>query len=143
MMPFKKFPSFFFRFCDPFLLLGIVLLFVVNYTGKWLTYHATHEWRTLILAINWLAGLGSAIGIIVGVIRPVVRALLEGQFLSAGIFYGVFWFVLCLPVVYLQFSGGDAAPAGGLYWGFLLILFCVVNVLIGTTFLIGKSIQRR
>lgn len=130
------------RFCDPLLLLGILLLLVESYSTTWLTNNSSdNPWRESVVLIDWLAGIGGALAIITGVVRPIVNSLLDKQYLAAFVFYGGFWLILVLPLLYLQFSGSDPAPAAALYAGLLLILFCAINILIVAGFLFGKAMR--
>jgi succinate-acetate transporter protein len=130
------------RFCDPLLLVGILLLFVLNYSSAWLTnYSSDHPLHESVVLIDWLTGIGGILAIITGVVRPIVRTLLEEQYLAALVFYGGFWLILILPLLYLQFSGSNPAPAAPFYAGLLLILFCLINVLIAAGFLFAKAIR--
>ncbi len=131
------------RFLDPFLFLGILLLIVYKYSGIWLNDNPLDQnWRDLVFSVNEIAAIGGILSLIIGIIRPIVRAMLEGQFLAAALFYGAFWFVLSLPVLYLGVTGGDTVT-GRLYWFSLLLLFLLTNFLIGMCFLIACFLPKK
>jgi hypothetical protein len=125
------------RFLDPFLFLGLFLLFVYKYSGIWLNDNPVDQnWRAIIAGANDSAGIGGAMSLLVGIVRPVATAMLQGQFLAAIFFSVALWFVLALPGLYLSFATGHST-VGQLYWVCLLIVFLFTNVLIGISFLTG------
>ncbi len=133
MIPLKK-------FLDPSLFIGLGLLLIYKYSRIWLGDNSPDPmWRTIMVNGNWIAGVGGLIAVIIGIVRPAVRAMLEGQFLVALVFYGVFWFVLSIPAFSLGFIGKNMAAAR-LYGLSLLILFCFTSLLTGMSFLFARYV---
>jgi hypothetical protein len=132
------------KLLDPFLIVGILLIGLNHWTGNWMTYHPQSDPRRgVVLAVDWISGIGGFAGIVIGVIRPVVRLALERRFLLAGSFYAAFWLLLASPLLFAAMSREDTAPGSALWFGFLLILFPVMGVLLVVSYGVVRYLQHR
>jgi hypothetical protein len=132
------------KLVDPFLIVGILLLVVLERSTTWLTYHPlTHPARTLVLAVNWISGTGGVMCVVGGIVRATVRVALDRRYVVAAVFYVGFWLLLASPVIIADLQGEDTAPGGALWWGFLSMLFPITSALTVAAYLVGRYFRNR
>ena len=131
------------KLLDPFLIAGILLIGLNQWTGNWMTYHQADPRRGLVLAVDWISGIAGLAGIVIGVIRPVVRLALESRYLLAASVYAGFWLLLASPLLLAAMSHEDTAPGSALWFGFLLILFPVMSLLLVVSYGVVRYVQHR